>query len=432
MAYLFFERGPKSLLLDIAEKGVKVSNNNGKNYVIIVGASDLVMPAYRIAREDLGLGIIAVDYNPEAPGMKYADVPVVASTKDVIAVVSALRDLHETLSITGVFTCGADVEITVATVAEALRLPGIPVEVARRCNDKLFMHQYLDSRGFSGKAKYRLAGTLEEVVASGDFVGYPCVIKPLDNCASRGVQRVQAREEMEAAYRLAVTFNGERGGEVLVEECLEGTKHTIEMMAWNNEWHLLSIIDTHYISPRWPCEIGLNTTVKPKEMQEKMFRFAEEVARMIGVDFGAHKVDINLAQDGSIKLIELTARLSGGFHCQYASPLAFGSNDIRAALKLSIGLPLDLEDIRHKFEKGAAVRAVFPKPGIIVAISGVEEARKALGVDQVFVWKDIGDSVGPYHNSADRPAFVIAGGDTTEEAVANAEHGVGLIRVETR
>ncbi|MGQ9812633.1 MAG: hypothetical protein ACUVQ2_04420 [Dissulfurimicrobium sp.] len=90
----------------------------------------------------------------------------------------------------------------------------------------------------------------------------------------------------------------------------------------------LTFIDTHYISKRWPCETGLNTTKQPLTMQERMFKFASNVARLIGIDFNAHKVDINIAPDGSIKLIELTARLSGGFHCQYASPLAFGSNDI--------------------------------------------------------------------------------------------------------
>lgn len=409
-----------------------MSQDNKKDYIIIIGASDLVMPAFHIAREHLGLGIIAVDYNTDAPGMKFADIPVTASTKDVKAVVSAMQKLQAKISIVGVFTCGADVEITVSAVAEALNLPGIPVEVARRCNDKLLMHQYLDSRGFREKARYRLAGNLNEALAAGEITGYPCVIKPLDNCASRGVQKVQAQADMEAAYQLAVSFNGERGGDVLVEECLEGSKHTIEMLAWNNTWHLLSIIDTHYISPRWPCETGLNTTVQPKAMQEKMFRFAEDVARLIGIEFGAHKVDINLAPDGTIKLIELTARLSGGFHCQYASPLAFGSNDIRAALKLSIGQPLDLEDIRHKFERGAAVRAVFPTPGVIVSLSGIEEANKVPGVDQVFVWKKPGDTVGPYLNSADRPAFVIAGGESTLEAVANAERGVGLIKIETR
>jgi biotin carboxylase len=405
--------------------------DTAREYVIIVGASDLVLPAYRFAHDDLGLGVIGVDYNADAPGMHLADIPVVASTKDVPAVVEAARALREDLEIRGVFTCGADVEITVASVAEALALPGIPVDVAKRCNDKLLMHQYLDKRGFVEKAAYRIVASAEEAAAAGREVGFPCFVKPLDNCASRGAQRVETPRELGEAYELAVSFNGARGGEVLIEECLEGTKHTIEMIAWQDRWHLLSIIDTHYISPRWPCETGLNTTTQSPAMQRRMFEFAERVSRLIGIDWNAHKVDVNVSDDGSIKLIELTARLSGGFHCQYASPLAFGSNDIRAALKMSVGMPLDEEDIRHRYERGAAVLAVFPKPGRIVAISGEDEARRAPGVDRVFVWKEVGDTVGPYHNSADRPAFVIAGGKDTSEAIANAERARDLIKIET-
>lgn len=405
--------------------------SQSKPSIVIIGASDLVMPAYRIAREELGLNIIALDYNPQAPGMLYADIPLTVSTKDVSAAVAAVEAIAQNHQIQGVFTCGADVEITVAAIAQALSLPGIPLEVAHRCNDKLLMHRYLDDQQFVQKAKYQVVHNFSEAETAVKNIGFPCIFKPLDNCASRGVQRVENPESVNSAYELAVSFNGERGGEVLIEECLEGTKHTIEMITSANQWYLLSMIDTHYISPRWPCETGLNTTKQSPKMQQKMFEFAEKVARLIGINYGAHKVDVNIRPDGSIQLIELTARLSGGFHCQYASPLAFGSHDIRAALKLAVGQCLDLEDIRHQYEKGAAVRAVFPAPGRIISISGIEEAKASPGVEEVFVWKQIGDVVGPYHNSADRPAFVIAKGETTDEAVANGERGVNLILIQT-
>lgn len=408
-----------------------MSNSDSKPHVIIVGASDLVMPAYRIAREELGLGIIALDYNPAAPGMKYADLSLEVSTKDVDAAVAAARQAAAERQVVGVFTCGADVEITVAAIAEALGLPGIPLEVAQRCNDKLLMHRYLDQQGFGDKARYALVESAEQAQAALPQVGLPCVVKPLDNCASRGVQRIDDAAELAAAYELAVSHNGERGGEILIEECLQGSKHTVEMIIWQGERHLLSIIDTHYISPRWPCETGLNTTTLSEEMQQRVFAFAGRVADLIGIDFGAHKVDINIDADGHIKLIELTARLSGGFHCQYASPLAFGSHDIRAALRLAVGQVLSLEDIRHRYEKGSAVRAVFPAPGRVTAIRGVEQAKALPGVAEVFVWTEPGKRLGPYLNSADRPAFVIAAGDTTEQAIRNAEQGVAAIQIDT-
>jgi biotin carboxylase len=402
-----------------------------KDYVIIIGGGELTMPAYISAREELDLSVIAMDYDPSTPGMRYADEAVEVSTKDAAGAAEAATVLAERLPIRGVFTVGADVEVTVAAVAEALGLPGVSLEVARRCNDKILTHRHLDLVGFADKPRYAIVHTAEEARAAAAKIGFPCVVKPIDNCASRGVQRVDSPELLDEAFALASGFNLDKSTGVLIEECLLGTKHTVEMIAYQGEWHLLSIIDTHYISPRWPCETGLNITMLPPEEQRRLFEFAAGAAKAVGIDFGAHKVDVNRDAGGDIRMIELTARLSGGFHCQYASPLAHGSHDIRAALKLAIGLPLDLEDIRHTHERGAAVRAVFPEPGTIVSVDGVEEALAHPGVQKVFVWKKIGDKVGPYHNSADRCAFVIADGETVEEAVANAERGVSAVRIAT-
>lgn len=402
-----------------------------KEYVIMIGGGELTMPAYVIAREQLGLGIIAMDYDPETPGMRYADEAVPISTKDAHAAAEAAGSLADRLPIRGVFTVGADVEVTVAAVADALGLPGVSLDVARRCNDKVLTHRHLDSVGFTEKPAYAVVHTAAEAASAAATIGFPCVVKPIDNCASRGVQRVDSMEQVADAFALASRFNLDQGAGVLIEECLLGSKHTVEMIAYEGEWHLLSIIDTHYISPRWPCETGLNTTTLPPAQQRRLFDFAARAAKSVGIEFGAHKVDVNLAADGAVRLIELTARLSGGFHCQYASPLAHGSHDIRAALKLAIGRPLDMDDIRHTHERGAAVRAVFPEPGVIVGIDGVDEALALPGVQKVFVWKKIGDTVSPYRNSADRCAFVIADGATVQEAIANAEDGVSAVRITT-
>jgi biotin carboxylase len=408
-----------------------MTEHEKNSYVLIVGASELVMPAYHIAREELGLGVIALDYDSEAPGMRYADYSIQVSTKDVPAAVNAAKQASRKFPISGVFTAGADVEITVAAIAEALSLPGISLEVAERCNDKLKMHAFLDTKSFQAKARYKVVNSAEETQQAVHEIGLPCVLKPLDNCASRGVQRVDSLNDLTDAYKLAASNNGGRGGEVLVEECLQGTKHTVEMIVWKGQWHLLSIIDTHYISPRWPCETGLNTTMQSLEMQEKMFSFSRDLSRLIGIDFGAHKVDINIGENGEISLIELTARLSGGFHCQYASPIAFGSHDIRAALRLAVGQPLDMKDIEHKWNRGSAVRAVFPAPGIVSSIASLDKVRSVRGVKEVFVWCKQGDKVGPYHNSADRVAFVIAEGKTTEEAIENADNARNALNIET-
>lgn len=402
-----------------------------KDHIIIIGGGALTMPAYRIAREELGLGIIAFDGNSATEGMRYADLAVEVSTKDMLGAAKAARSIADDLSVVGVFTCGADVEITVAAVADALGLPGVSMDVARRCNDKVLMHRHLDAMGFAAKPNYAVSDSVADAVKSAELIGFPCMVKPVDNCASRGVQRADDSVQLADAFELAAQFNIDQTAGVLIEQCLLGSKHTVEMVTFNGQWHLLSIIDTHYISLRWPCETGLNTTILSEQEQDRLFDFAVSAAKAIGINYGAHKVDINLSPSGEIGLIELTARLSGGFHCQYASPLAYGSHDIRAALRLAIGQPLKMEDIHHRWARGAAVRALFPEPGRIVSIQGKEGALKLPGVQEVFIWAAIGDHVGPYRNSADRFAFIITDGETPEDAIRNAEVAAGVINIET-
>ncbi len=415
--------------IEILKTGVVMN----KEYVIIVGASQLVMPAFKIAKEDLNLGTIAFDYNPEAPGMIYADIPINVSTKDIEKCVDIAQKLSTKCKIIGAFTEGADVEVTVSVIAEKLNLPAVSLEVAQRCNNKLLMHKCLDKKNFKDKAKYILVENENELSKITDFVDFPCVIKPIDNCASRGVFIVDSLSELHENYKKAKKYNISKKNKngVIVEEYLEGTKHTVEMITYNGQWHLLSIIDTHYISRRIPCETGLNTTLLDRYTQSRLYDFAKNVAKIVGIDFNAHKVDVNLSKEGDIKLIEMTTRLSGGFHCQYVSPLAYGSNDIRAALKLAVGQPLCLSDIEHKYERGAAVEAIFPKPGTIKSIKNIEKAKSMRGVKEIFILKNIGNKVGPYKNSSDRVAFVIADGNTTLEAIENAQRAKETVKIET-
>ncbi len=400
-------------------------------HVIIIGASSLVLPAYHIAREELGLRTIAVDWNADAPGMRVADQALAVSTKDADGVVAAVKALPAHVKPVGVYTCGADVEITVARVAEALGLPGNRPDVAEICNDKIRMHEHLDACGFTAKPRYRVVTSADDAGAAARAIGLPVVIKPVNNCGSRGVQRIDAIEDVATAFTYAAGFNLGDEARVLIEQCVLGTKHTVEMIVEDGRWHLASVADTHYLSPRWPCESRLTVCLLPPAEQERLFQFATEVARQVGIEVGGHKVDVNLAADGTLTLIELTARMSGGFHCQFASPLAYGTREIRAALRLVTGGDFVADDLRHQWERAAVVEAVFPEPGLVRAIRGLEEVRNSPGVREVILHTEVGAEIKPYRNSTDRVAFLIVDGATVDEAIGRATAAAAKLHIET-
>ncbi len=107
--------------------------------LLIVSGGIEAVPGIRVAKE-MGLHVVVSDMNPTAPGFTEADDGILASTHDVEATVAAAQRYYRTVRpIDGVMCIASDVPVTVASVAAALDLPGIPLEAARLSTDKLAM-----------------------------------------------------------------------------------------------------------------------------------------------------------------------------------------------------------------------------------------------------------------------------------------------------
>src|SRR5207253_3090157 len=82
------------------------------------------------AARRMGLRVLVSDGAPDAPGFRQADAGLLAPTADAEASVEAARAYAQRTRIDGVSGVGAEVARTVAAVAEALGLAGIPPATA--------------------------------------------------------------------------------------------------------------------------------------------------------------------------------------------------------------------------------------------------------------------------------------------------------------
>jgi len=395
--------------------------------IIIVGGGILTVAAIEQARS-MGLVTIVFDYNPDAPGMKLAHIPEVVSTKDPAAAAARALELHNETPISGVTTCGADVEMTVAAIADALGLSGPTPRAAHLCNHKADMRRVLAEADVPGP-RYAEIESVQEAAEAAHTVGYPLMVKPMDNCGSRGVIRVDSPADLDAAVETAIPLS--RVGTVLLETFVEGTTHTVEMMVYHGEFQLCSIIDTHHGYAPYAVELRhVNPTVRTTEQQDAMYRIAVRSCQVVGITDGPCKVDFLYSKSGP-QVMEMTARLSGGFHCQYTTPLAHGTNNIRAAIDVALGRPPKPEDVVPQQARFSASEAVFVPPGRVRSIEGVDEARAVNGVTDVIVLCEEGDTIPEYQSSADRRFFIIASGDTPEQRDLAIARANSALRVET-
>ena len=167
----------------------------------------------------MGLHVVVSDGNPSAPGFQYADDAAVVSTYDIGGTVEkAIQYNRDKRPINGVICIAADVPLTVANVASALDLPGIPVKTAELASDKIamkdkFIQMQIPIPWYSPlESLEHLQNVIRE--RKGQFV-----IKPVDSRGARGVLQIdESSSDLESLYDFSLQFSPSK--RLIVEEYL--------------------------------------------------------------------------------------------------------------------------------------------------------------------------------------------------------------------
>ncbi|MBI4388739.1 MAG: alpha-hydroxy-acid oxidizing protein [Nitrospinae bacterium] len=380
-------------------------------HLMVIGGGIFQAPLIKTARE-MGLKVVVTDYDPEAEGMSIADYPLVVSTRNINLTVNAAKAFHAQIPLDGVITVGTDASQTVAAVANALNLPGIPFEVAERATDKIKMRRCLKKKGIP-VPDFRSVWTLDDAKRAAEEMPLPLVIKPCDNMGARGVRKIQHRDDLIPAFYEAKESS--ISGNLIVEEFMEGPELSFDALIYNDQITITGIADR--IIERSPYFVEVGHTM-PSNLPDEQLQMASDMfkdaIRALGITMGAAKGDVKIAAGGA-RIVEIAARLSGGWMSAYTYPLASGVNLYKAAIQIAIGqAPADL---KPKTNLVSAERALIPPPGKILSIRGVDEARKIKGVKEVILLKEPGDAVSDLKSNMGKAGYVITVAKTREEAI---------------
>lgn len=388
--------------------------------VLIIGASILQLPAIIKAKE-MGYYVAVLDYNPKAVGIPYADEYFNISTIDVEGVAKAAQDWGAD----GIMTLATDMPMrAVAKACETLGLNGISYETAVKATDKGEMIKAFEAHGVAHPWYYVAPDpdSFEQIVGKAAF---PCIMKPTDNAGSRGVVKCHSEEELRSAYGYA---RGEsRGGAVIVEECLVGPEFSVEVLVIDGVPHVVQITDKRTTGAPHFVEMGHSQpTSQNIENRDKIRDLACRAVEAVGITTGPAHVEMILTDQGP-KMVELGARLGGDCITTHLVPLSTGIDMVGATIRLACGEDVS---ITPKWDKGSAIAYFDACNGVIRQIEGVEEARQIPGVKEISIVHQVGERIGEIRNSVDRIGFVIAQGETAEEAVRICNEAMQAVRIE--
>lgn len=386
---------------------------------MIVGASVLQLPAILKAKK-MGLHVAVVDFDSQAIGIPYADVYYNASTMDENAVLAAAEDYKPD----GIMTLATDMPMRgVAKASDKLHLHSINYETAVKATDKYDMIKAFKEHDIPSPW-YFVVDTVEELKAHEADVIYPCIIKPTDNAGSHGVAKVYSFEELLENYEYAHSCS--RHGKLIIEEYLDGPEVSVEVMVVKGEVNILQITDKITTEAPHFVEMGHTQPSRlPNEMQEAIRNVTIAACKAVGIDKGPAHVEMKITKRGPV-MIELGARMGGDNITTHLVPLSTGIDMVGSTIKVALG-----EDpiITPTLHCGSAIRYFDVPFGTIKAIEKVEEAKLISMVKQITFTKEVGEESTPIHCSNDRIGFVIAQGETAEDAVANCEKAMRTIKI---
>jgi biotin carboxylase len=250
------------------------------------------------------------------------------------------------------------------------------------------------------------------------------VVKPPDRQGQRGLSVVGDAAGLPRAIELAL--DASRSGTCLVEELVEGPEITVNAFSAGGRFHPLTVTDRLTAEPpafgvalahAWPSAVATQACTEA----------ARAAAETVGIHEGPTYTQLRIGRDGP-RVVELAARLGGGHDAELCQA-ALGVDLNGLALGAAFGEPA--EEPAPNPVGGACVSFLVPPEGILRAVEGLDEAAAVDGVLDVGVYREPGWTYGLFRGGSDRAGYVLARGESRDDALERANRAAKRIRFET-
>lgn len=388
---------------------VGVDSPNPRRRLLVVGAGPAQAGLLRAARAR-SLYVVACDRDPDAVGSSYANHHALVSTEDE----AGIEEVARSEGVDGLIAPGIDYPVAVAArVAARLGLPHpLTVEAAEAAISKTRQRELFD---VAGVPQPRWQVVTDRYLNDARL---PCVVKPPDRQGQKGVSLVREPEELRPAIEAAL--DASRNGEALVEDYVDGPEVTVNGFSVDGTFHPLTVTD-RLTAPLPAFGVAL-AHVWPSE--HRPVQAARKAAEAIGVRDGPTYTQIRVGPDGP-RVIEFAARLGGGHDAELCAA-ALGIDLNALALASAFGRRPRVPAPRPA--GGACVSFLVAPPGTLQRVEGLDEARGIEGVLDVFVYRPLGWKLKPLRRGADRAGYILARGDSRDDALERAALAADRIR----
>ena len=367
---------------------------------MLLGGLRYLLPVIRCAHEE-GYYVITCDYLPNNIAHCYADEYVNVSIIDKEAVLDAARALQ----IDGIMSFAVDPGVVSASyVQEQLGLPSFgPFHSVEILQNKDLFRAFLKEHHFN-VPQAKGYDSVEAAMSDISSFAFPVIVKPTDSAGSKGVTRVDRKEDLNKALEYAMSHSFSY--HVIVEQFIEKTECSSDSDALSVDGKLAFIsfnaqrFDEQAFNPYTPAAFTWPSTYT-SEQEQYLTSELQRLITLLDMKTAVYNIETRIGTDGLPYIMEVSPRGGGNRLCEMLR-YATGVDLIRAVTRAAVGDPIDdiapcnynghwAEVILHADRKGTFQRLEISKQ---MNAEIVEEDLWIKPGDQVAAFEGANDSIG--------------------------------------
>ena len=294
----------------------------------VIGGNYFQLPLVQKAQE-MGLEVHCFAWEEGAVCKDVADYfyPISIVEKDRIL------EICRGIGINGITSIASDLAVlTVNYVAEQMGLIGNKDKYSLLQTNKYLMRQCFDEADVPSP-RYRLVKSFEENLSFEDWQ-WPLIVKPTDRSGSRAVVKVENYDQLNIAVKEAIDVSFAK--EAIVEEFVAGQEVSVEAISWEGQHCILQITDK--VTNEHFVEIAHHQpSLLPIEIQDRIRAVVLKGLDALHVEYGASHSELKITDDGDVKVMEIGARMGGGFIGSHLVPLSTGYDYVRGVIEIALG-----------------------------------------------------------------------------------------------
>lgn len=300
----------------------------------IIGASYLQLPLILKAKE-MGFITHVFAWAANDVGESEADFFYPISIVEKEEILNKCREIK----ICGICSIASDLAaITVNYVANQLGLTANSMDATMRSTNKHLMRKAFEVNGDPSPKSYLVDENTDFKTLE---ITFPAIVKPTDRSGSRGIYKITSHDEIQDAVKSAMNEGFEK--KALIEEFAEGQEYSVEYISHGGDHHFLAMtlkyttgaphfIETGHIEPA-PVDDATLTRVRT---------VVEHALDSLGLTEGASHSELKIADDGTIKIIEIGGRMGGDCIGSDLVHYSTGIDFVKAVIQVACGEAPDL------------------------------------------------------------------------------------------